>query len=306
MYKSKLTINDTQKAIEEIKIHFPKYFGKRLSLTRVTAPLFLEPATGLNDGLNGETAVSFLPGGSTTKLEIVHSLAKWKRNALELYHFQTGTGIYTDMNAIRREEHLSQIHSYYVDQWDWEKAISKIDRTEKYLKETVVKIYDSIKDIKKLLVKSYPTLTYTMPEEIFFIDSQDLEDKYPNTTPEEREYLLVKEKGAIFVQRVGHKLKSGVFHSARAFDYDDWTLNRDIIVYHPVLYIALELSSMGIRVDSAAVVKQSGKTAEEVKSLSPFHKGLVEETLPFSIGGGIGQSRLCMYVLEKHTSEKFK
>ncbi|UVD81479.1 aspartate--ammonia ligase [Mycoplasma iguanae] len=299
MYKSKLSIKETQKAIEKIKQDFPKILSLKLNLTRVSAPLFVEPSTGLNDGLNGEKAVKFEAKGIQKELEIVHSLAKWKRYALAKYNFQPGEGLYADMNAIRREEDLSKFHSFYVDQWDWEKNILREKRTEAYLEKTVKKIYESFKELELDIIQRFPAISKKLPEDITFIDSQDLEDLYPQLTPEEREVAYAKEKKAIFIKRVGYKLKSGKVQSSRAVDYDDWTLNGDIIVYHPILNTAVELSSMGIRVDSKALITQSQKPAEELKSLSPFHKELVEETLPFSIGGGIGQSRLCLFLLEK-------
>ncbi|QJB71463.1 aspartate--ammonia ligase [Mycoplasma sp. 1654_15] len=300
MYKSKLNIFETQKAIENIKILFPKFLSEALSLTRATAPLFVEPLTGLNDTLNGEAAVSFVPKGLDTKLEIVHSLAKWKRYALREYDFYVYKGLYTDMNAIRKEEILSPFHSYYVDQWDWEKIIKKEDRNLDYLKQTVKTIYDQIRKTEEELVKKYPQLKIKLPKELVFIDSQELEDLYPELSPSERETKFSKEKAkAFFVIRVGWKLKSGQVHSSRAIDYDDWNLNGDLIFYHETLDKAIEISSMGIRVDAKALLEQSKLTKLELEKKSKFHNDLVNENLPFSIGGGIGQSRLCMFLLEK-------
>lgn len=299
MYQPKINVKKTQKAIEIIKIQFPRLLAKNLNLTRVSAPLFLDPKTGLNDGLCGEKPVDFYAKNVKQKLEIVHSLAKWKRFALKQYCFNINEGLYADMNAIRQEENLSPLHSFYVDQWDWEKRITKNLRTEKYLKQTVFKIYQVIYELENLINKKFYVLTKKLPKEIYFIDSQELENLYPNNTPEEREILIVKQKKAVFIKKIGHKLNSGIVHSKRANDYDDWTLNGDIIVYHPILDTALELSSMGIRVDAKALIIQSQKTDQQLKNLSIFHKNLIEKTLPFSIGGGIGQSRMCMFLLEK-------
>ncbi|WP_215737422.1 aspartate--ammonia ligase [Mesomycoplasma hyorhinis] len=300
MYTSKLNIFETQKAIESIKIIFPKFLSEALSLTRITAPLFVEPLTGLNDTLNGEAAVSFIPKDQDTKLEIVHSLAKWKRYALRECDFYLYKGLYTDMNAIRKEEILSPFHSYYVDQWDWEKIIKKEDRNLDYLKQTIRTIYDQIRNTEAELVKKFPQLKIKLPKELIFIDSQELEDLYPELTPSQRETKFAQEKAkAFFVIRVGWKLKSGQVHSGRAIDYDDWNLNGDLIFYHETLDKAIEISSMGIRVDAKALLEQSKLTKPQLEQKSQFHHDLVNENLPFSIGGGIGQSRLCMFLLEK-------
>ncbi|PAK21316.1 aspartate--ammonia ligase [Mycoplasmopsis agassizii] len=299
MYKTKLDINQTQVAIGLIKSVFPKYLSQELHLTRATAPLFLDPKTGLNDGLNGETPVSFQFKNIDTTVEIVHSLAKWKRHSLKVYEFQENTGIYTDMNAIRRAEDLDEVHSFYVDQWDWEKVINVQDRNLNYLKMTVKSIYHQIKRMEYLLKSEYYNLEIKLPDELTFITAQELEDLYPDLNPEQREHQFARKVKAFFVIGVGYSLKSGVKHSGRAFDYDDWNLNGDLIVYHPVLDRALELSSMGIRVDSTSIVKQANKSSNEVASISPYHKGVIENQLPLTIGGGIGQSRLCMFLLEK-------
>ncbi|PAF55016.1 aspartate--ammonia ligase [Mycoplasmopsis agassizii] len=299
MYKTKLDINQTQVAIGLIKSVFPKYLSQELHLTRATAPLFLDPKTGLNDGLNGETPVSFQFKNIDTTVEIVHSLAKWKRHSLKVYEFQENTGIYTDMNAIRRAEDLDEVHSFYVDQWDWEKVINVQDRNLNYLKMTVKSIYHQIKRMEYLLKSEYYNLEIKLPDELTFITSQELEDLYPDLSPEQREHQFARKVKAFFVIGVGYNLKSGVKHSGRAFDYDDWNLNGDLIVYHPVLDRALELSSMGIRVDSTSIVKQANKSSAEVASISPYHQGVIENKLPLTIGGGIGQSRLCMFLLEK-------
>ncbi|AMD81368.1 asparagine synthetase AsnA [Mycoplasmopsis canis UFG1] len=300
MYKSKLNIKETQKAIQDLKKFFQKELQRELNLTRATAPLFIERKTGLNDGLNGEKAVSFNPKGhDNINLEVVHSLAKWKRNALKQYNYDVYEGIYTDMNAIRREEDLDDTHSYYVDQWDWERIIKKEDRNLTFLFDTVRKIYNGIYNTKEMLVKEFKTLTNDLAKEVYFISSQDLENLYPNLTLSEREDQITKEKGAVFVYQIGHKLKSGLIHSLRAFDYDDWNLNGDLLVYSNVLNKTIELSSMGIRVDERSIVEQSQKSEKEVKLLSNYHKDVVEKTLPLTIGGGIGQSRLSMFLLEK-------
>ncbi|MDQ0514158.1 aspartate--ammonia ligase [Mycoplasmoides fastidiosum] len=302
MYHSKLNITLTQKAIGFLKHHFQIELAKALNLVRVTAPLFLDPETGLNDGLNGEAPVHFsvvTQEQKNKKLEIVHSLAKWKRFALTEYCFQIGEGIYADMNAIRKEEVLSPYHSYYVDQWDWEKAIASFERTEGYLEKVVKTIFEVFKRIETLVNQEFKGLSRKLPDEIFIIDSQVLEDMFPNQTPEQREYSIVKQKKAVFIKRVGHKLKSNVPHSKRAFDYDDWNLNGDFIFYHEPTDAALELSSMGIRVDREALIAQSDKNSEDLRNLSPYHKSVIDETIHFSIGGGIGQSRVCMFFLEK-------
>lgn len=299
MYQSKLNIKETQRAIQELKKFFQKNLQKELNLTRATAPLFIERKTGLNDGLNGEKPVSFIPKGMSIELEVVHSLAKWKRNALKEYNYEVGEGIYTDMNAIRREEDLDNTHSYYVDQWDWELIISREQRSLDFLKQVVNKIYTSILKTKEMLIKDFSALNNNLAKEVFFISSQDLEDLYPNLSLNEREDAITKDKGAVFVYQIGDKLKSGLIHSLRAFDYDDWTLNGDLLVYSHVLNKALELSSMGIRVDADSIVRQSKMTVEEVKNVSPYHKAVVENKLPLTIGGGIGQSRLSMFLLEK-------
>ncbi|WP_027121016.1 aspartate--ammonia ligase [Mycoplasma leonicaptivi] len=299
MYKSKLNIKQTQKAIQDLKKIFQKKLQSNLNLTRATAPLFLEKETGLNDGLNGEKAVAFSPKNSSIHLEVVHSLAKWKRNALKQYHYDLYEGIYTDMNAIRREEDLDNTHSYYVDQWDWEKIIDKKDRNIEFLKSTVKNIYDAILYTKEQLVLEFPILENNLASEVYFISSQELENMYPEFSIKERETAITKLKGSVFIYQIGHELKSGLIHSLRAFDYDDWNLNGDLVVYSHVLNKAIELSSMGIRVDASSIVNQSKKSANEVEQISPYHKAIINDELPFTIGGGIGQSRLSMFLLEK-------
>ncbi|UUM20110.1 MULTISPECIES: aspartate--ammonia ligase [unclassified Mycoplasma] len=299
MYQSKLNIKQTQQAIQDLKFDFTKQLHKRLHLTRVSAPLFVKSDSKINDGLNGETPVTFFPKGIDQQHEIVHSLAKWKRTALQKYHFAKYEGIYTDMNAIRREEQLDYKHSYYVDQWDWEMIIDQSDRNVDFLKATVSKIYESIKFVKRELILDFPQLVYDLPEELTFITTQELYDLYPNLTPEQRENEFSKKHKAFFVIGVGYKLPDGVEHSKRAFDYDDWTLNGDLIVYDKVNDAALEISSMGIRVDASALAKQKEYLNIDDSKIGEYHNGIYQSTLPFTIGGGIGQSRLSMFLLEK-------
>lgn len=300
MYKSKLNIKETQKAIQSLKKYFQTLLQENLNLTRATAPLFLLKETGLNDSLNGEAAVGFSPKNQPeVHLEIVHSLAKWKRHALKQYNYLPHEGIYTDMNAVRKEEDLDFTHSYYVDQWDWEVIINKEDRNIAFLQNTVKKIYSVLYQTKELLVKEFPSLENNLSKDLFFITAQELEDLYPSLSLSEREDAIVRDKGSVFIYQIGHKLKSGLIHSLRAFDYDDWNLNGDLLVYSKVHNKAIELSSMGIRVNQDSIVSQSNKTLEEVKSLSPYHQSIIENTLPLTIGGGIGQSRVSMFLLEK-------
>ncbi|QNM93485.1 aspartate--ammonia ligase [Mycoplasma sp. Pen4] len=299
MYHSKLNIRQTQSAIQDLKLIFQEELKKHLNLTRATAPLFVAQKTGLNDGLCGEEPVWFLDHQNQERLEVVHSLAKWKRDALKKYNFLPYEGLYTDMNAIRKMENLDALHSYYVDQWDWEQVILAKDRNLDYLKKTVRKIYQVLKDTKRILKETYYQLEDELPEDIFFISAQELENLYPNKTISERERLIAKEHGAVFIYQIGHKLDSGLIHSQRAFDYDDWNLNGDLIVYSKVLDDAIELSSMGIRVDQNSIVSQSGLTKDQVIELSPYHKNIITNKLPLTIGGGIGQSRVSMFLLEK-------
>ncbi|MCT4469977.1 aspartate--ammonia ligase [Mycoplasma sp. HS2188] len=298
MYKSKLSIRQTQSAIQDLKSFFQEELKKELNLTRATAPLFVSQKSGLNDGLSGEKPVKFFPKDTAEELEIVHSLAKWKRQALYNYHFDVYEGLYTDMNAIRREERLDDTHSYYVDQWDWEKIILPKDRNIDYLKSIVNSINKCIVDTKKHINQKY-NLEHRFSEEVYFISAQELEDLYPHLTPEQRENELASVKGTIFIYQIGWNLKSGKPHSNRAFDYDDWYLNGDLIVYAPWKNKAIEISSMGIRVDKKSLIEQSGLSTEEVKKISEFHSGIIDDILPLTIGGGIGQSRLSMVMLEK-------
>ena len=300
-YNSPLTIRETEVAIKEIKDHFERSLAKSLHLTRVSAPLFVKPESGLNDNLNGvERPVSFgIKEQEDTPAEIVHSLAKWKRYALKHYGFHSGEGLYTDMSAIRRDEDTDNIHSIYVDQWDWEKVISKEERNMETLQYTVRKVYSALKETEDYISRRYNYIEALLPDDIFFITSQELEDLYPGCDAKEREYRLAREKGAIFISQIGKTLASGKKHDGRAPDYDDRELNGDIIVYYPVLDIALELSSMGIRVDEEALARQLKLSGCEDRASLPFQKSLLNKELPYTIGGGIGQSRICMYYLRK-------
>jgi aspartate--ammonia ligase len=291
----------TEVAIKQTKDFFENELAKELNLTRVSAPLFVKPETGLNDNLNGvERPVAFdVKGIGGDTVEVVHSLAKWKRMALKRYGFSAGEGLYTDMNAIRRDEDLDNLHSVYVDQWDWEKIIEKSQRTEETLKTIVNKIYSVFKRTEAHLTALYPELDKMLPEEIFFVTTQELEDMYPELSPKERENALAREKKAIFVMKIGDLLKSGIKHDGRAPDYDDWALNGDIVFYYPVLDIAFEVSSMGIRVDEDSLVAQLKKAGCEDRKNFKFHKDLINKELPYTIGGGIGQSRICMFFLRK-------
>ncbi|SKC82312.1 aspartate--ammonia ligase [Maledivibacter halophilus] len=300
-YEAKLNLIDTEIGIKSIKDHFQKTLAKKFQLTRVSAPLFVRPETGLNDNLNGiERPVSFdVLGIGGKEVEVVHSLAKWKRMALAKYGFDVGKGLYTDMNAIRRDEELDNLHSIYVDQWDWEKIISKEERTVETLKEIVQEIYNVFKDTEEEICSIYPKLEKQLPEDIFFITAQQLEDKYPELTPKQREDAITKEKGAVFVMQIGEDLKSGIKHDGRAPDYDDWKLNGDILFWYPVLDMAFEVSSMGIRVDEKALERQLKLADCEKRKELPYHKDLLEGKLPYTVGGGIGQSRMCMFFLQK-------
>jgi len=300
-YKSELDLHDTQIAIKTVKDYFQKALTRRLNLLRVSAPLFVTPSSGLNDNLNGvERPVSFgIKEQDDAQAEIVHSLAKWKRYALKEYGFRHGEGLYTDMNAIRRDEDTDNIHSIYVDQWDWEKIISKEERTVDTLKEVVREVYKALRATETYMTLQYDYIEETLPKDIFFITSQELEDMYPDCTPKEREYKITKLKGAVFIMQIGGQLASGEKHDGRAPDYDDWSLNGDIIVYYPLLDIALELSSMGIRVDEDALLKQLELAGCPERAELPFQKAILEQELPYTIGGGIGQSRICMFYLRK-------
>ncbi len=305
-YKPLLNLRETEKAIKLIKDFFERRLAEELNLERVSAPLFVIPETGLNDDLNGvERKVAFGIkdlGGQT--VEIVQSLAKWKRNALHRYGYSRGTGLYTDMNALRRDEELGNLHSVYVDQWDWEVVISREQRTKACLEETVRKIYRAVKVTEDFVAGRYPRIKSSLPDEIRFVTSQELEDAWPELDPRGRETKAAEQYGAIFVHEIGAKLKSGVRHDGRAPDYDDWKLNGDIILWNPVLNCAFEISSMGIRVDENALKAQLAEAGCEDRLERPFHRGILDGALPLSIGGGIGQSRLCMFYLKKvHVGE---
>ena len=299
-YHSCLSLYDTQKAISLIKRVFEDTLCGNLNLSRVSAPLFVEASTGLNDDLNGvERPVSFDVPDIGRDAQVVHSLAKWKRLALHRYGFRPGKGLYTDMNAIRRDETLDNIHSIYVDQWDWEKIISKKDRTRETLESIVRSVYKALKVTEDYMAYEYEYIGRYLPENITFVTTQELEDMYPDCTPKEREYKIAKLHGAVFIEQIGDKMKSGEKHDGRAPDYDDWKLNGDILVYYPVLDIGLELSSMGIRVDEDSLKEQLVKAGCEERAELPFQKAVLEGELPYTVGGGIGQSRICMFFLRK-------
>ena len=300
-YTPALGLYDTQVAIKTVKDFFQQSLAEQLYLLRVSAPLFVTPESGLNDNLNGvERPVTFgIREQNERPAEIVHSLAKWKRNALKQYGFHIGEGLYTDMSAIRRDEDTDNIHSIYVDQWDWEKIILKEDRNVEYLKETVRKVYKALKKTEKYMAIRYDYIEEILPKEIFFITTQELADLYPDKTPKEREDIIAKEKGAVFLMEIGDKLANGEPHDGRAPDYDDWHLNGDIIVWYPVLGHALELSSMGIRVDEDSLARQLKLSGCEDRAKLPFQKAILEKKLPYTVGGGIGQSRICMFYLRK-------
>ena len=298
-YQSKLNLLETQQAIKEVKDFFERNLANTLSLTRVSAPLFVQGDTGLNDNLSGnETPVTF-ETEDMKNLEIVHSLAKWKRKALKRYSFKTYTGLYTDMNAIRKHETLSNIHSIYVDQWDWEKIILEEDRTDQMLEAIVKDIYQVFKDTEQYINSKYTYLTKKLPDEIFFITAQELYDLYPDLDDKGRENAITKKYKAVFVKQIGKKLSNGQPHDMRAPDYDDWELNGDILFYQPILDSSLELSSMGIRVSEETLIKQL-KLSDTLDRLElEYHQDVLNKKLPYTVGGGIGQSRMCMFFLEK-------
>lgn len=299
-YQAKLGIIDTELAIKKIKDTFECALAEQLSLIRVSAPLFVKTDSGLNDTLSGiERPVEFDVLDLKTQVQIVHSLAKWKRMALKRYGFSENQGIYTDMNAIRRDEQLDNLHSIYVDQWDWEKVITKEQRNLEYLKNTVRSIMNALKETEQTLLKAYPMLEKIVPDTIFFITSQELENAYPNFTDKQREDAICKEHKAVFVMQIGKVLESGKPHDTRAPDYDDWELNGDILLWYPLLNRAVEISSMGIRVDPDSLSKQLALAGVEDRKKLNFHKQLLENQLPLTMGGGIGQSRICMLLLGK-------
>lgn len=300
-YKSSLDGRETERAIKFIKDTFQHEIISALNLQRISAPLFVRPESGLNDNLNGvERPVSFdAPCIGGAELEIVHSLAKWKRMTLGKYSFAPGEGLYTDMNAIRRDEDVDNLHSMYVDQWDWEAVINKEDRNVETLKKYVKLIYKAMKSTMARVHQKYPEIEDIFADDITFVTTQELEDMYPDDTPKEREDKLLREKKAVFLMQIGKELKSGKKHDGRAPDYDDWELNGDILLYYPVLDICFEISSMGIRVDENSLIDQIEKAGCEDRLCLDFHKKLLNKELPYTIGGGIGQSRLCMYMLQK-------
>ena len=297
-YKSPLDVYKTQKAISFIKETFQSRLASSLNLKRVSAPLFVTEASGLNDNLNGtERPVTFDVPAVGEDAQVVHSLAKWKRLALHEYHFYVGNGLYTDMNAIRRDEELDNIHSIYVDQWDWERVITESDRTLDYLKDTAQRIVNVICDTNDLLRVDFPELKVKLNREMFSITTQELEDMYPDLTPKEREDAITREHGTVLLMQIGKKLKSGKPHDGRAPDYDDWELNGDILFYNEVLGHSFEISSMGIRVDPKSLDHQLKERGCDSRRELPFHKRLLAGELPLTIGGGIGQSRLCMLMM---------
>lgn len=300
-YDPVIDLMESQRAIKKIKDYFQQELAYGLNLRRVSAPLFVDPLTGLNDNLNGvERRVDFtLKDIDELKVEVVQSLAKWKRMALGKYGIKPGHGLYTDMNAIRRDEELDNLHSAYVDQWDWEKVITREQRTEEYLRETVRTIYNSLKNLGDYVNRLYRNIHTVLPNEIFFVTTQELEDMYPQLTPKEREDAITKEHRAVFIMKIGGRLASGEKHDGRSPDYDDWELNGDIILWNDVLDRAFEISSMGIRVDAEAMRRQLAAENCQERAELDFHKAILEERLPFTIGGGIGQSRLCMFFLRK-------
>ncbi|MEW8969385.1 aspartate--ammonia ligase [Mesobacillus jeotgali] len=300
-YQSKLDLKETEIAIKKTKDFFENHLAETLELTRVSAPIFVRSGKGINDDLAGnERVISFdAPGVENDVMEIVQSLAKWKRMALKRYGFSLGEGLYTDMNAIRRDETLSQLHSLYVDQWDWEKVISRKQRNGQILRTTVEKIFDVMKKTEIFLANLYPTLGTILPEKISFISSQQLEDLYPELSPKEREDKIAERFGAVFISEIGHELRSGQKHDVRSPDYDDWNLNGDLLLWYPPLGRAIEMTSMGIRVDEKSLLEQLKLAGQEQRTQLEYHQALLNKELPYTIGGGIGQSRLCMFLLRK-------
>lgn len=299
-YRPVLDIFETQRAIKIVKDTFERVLAAALNLERVTAPVIVPADSGINDDLNGvERKVRFTMKEIGGEAEVVQSLAKWKRMALKRYDFRVGKGLYTDMSAIRRDDDADNLHSIYVDQWDWEKIITRDDRKIIYLKNTVKSVYKAIRKTAVAVSKKYPALKAELPEKIAFVSTVDLEREYPDKTRKERENIVAKKYGAVFLHHIGWDLKDGAPHDGRAADYDDWNLNGDIIVYNEVLGSAFELSSMGIRVDEKSIVKQLNKRREAYKMANPYCEAVIHNQLPLTIGGGIGQSRLCMFLLKK-------
>lgn len=299
-YQPSLNLIETEEAIKLVKDTFERKLAEELDLIRVSAPLFVDPKTGLNDNLNGyEKAVSFKSIELNQELEVVQSLAKWKRNALKKYNFEIGKGLYTDMNAIRPFEELDNLHSLYVDQWDWEKIITSKDRTLNYLFSTVKQIYKALLDTEEVIVEKFPKLKHGLPKDIEFVSTSELEAMYPTLSRKERENEIAKKYKAVFLYKIGWPLKDGESHDGRAADYDDWNLNGDIMLWYDPLQIAFEISSMGIRVDSKSIVKQLKHKNEDFKLENQYVQDVINNNLPLTIGGGIGQSRMCMYMLKK-------
>ena len=297
-YHSDLNLHDTQVAIKTVKDFFQQTLAQKLNLLRVSAPVFVSPSSGLNDNLNGvERPVSFDIKGQEENAEIVHSLAKWKRYALKKYGFAQGEGLYTDMIAIRRDEDLDNIHSVYVDQWDWEKIISREERNLETLKSTVRDVYKALRKTEMYMAIQYDYIEEILPKEIFFITTRELAEMFPDNTPKEREYFIAKAKGAVCVMQIGDVMENGQRHDGRAPDYDDWQLNGDILMWNDVLGRAFEISSMGIRVDEESLARQLTLAGCEERRELPFHKMLLAGELPLTMGGGIGQSRLCMLMI---------
>ncbi len=298
--EKKLSIRETEIAIKHIKDFFERKLAEKLNLTRVSAPLFVLSESGLNDNLSGvERPVSFEIKAMAQNAEIVHSLAKWKRMALSKYEFSEGEGLYTDMNAIRRDEDMDELHSIYVDQWDWECILSEQNRTLDTLKDFVKRIYSVFKETEQDIIEKYPLLDRYLPEEIFFITTGELEERYKGLSPKEREREICKEKGAVFLMQIGDKLSNGLPHDNRAPDYDDWVLNGDILFWYPPLAREFEISSMGIRVDEKSMESQLVAAGCEERKKLPFHQAILNKKLPLTIGGGLGQSRICMFFLNK-------
>ncbi|MFA7367212.1 MAG: aspartate--ammonia ligase [Bacilli bacterium] len=304
-YQNKLTLKETEIAIKLIKDNFERFLSLNLDLIRVSAPLFVDPSTGLNDNLNGiEKPVGFTAGKHNQELEIVQSLAKWKRNALSKYGFLNGYGLYTDMNAIRPDEEVDNLHSIYVDQWDWEKVIEANNRNCDYLKSIVNKIIFSLYQTNEELKIKFPNLDFKINKDVFYITSEELLQMYPNLSPKERENEICKNKKTVFIIGIGHNLSNGEPHDGRSPDYDDWNLNGDILLWSDVLETAVEVSSMGIRVDKNSLLTQTQISNTNERLILPYHQDIINDNLPLTIGGGIGQSRICLLLLEKmHVGE---
>jgi len=299
-YQSKLSRRGTQRAIKTVKDTFQVKLAAALNLDRVTAPIMVTKASGINDDLNGvERKVHFTMKNIDGEAEVVQSLAKWKRLALYRYNYKADEGIYTDMNAIRRDDDTDNTHSLFVDQWDWCRVITREERNEAFLRKIVQKIVNAIYETNEVVKEKYPVLGFQMKKNVYFITSQELEDRYPDLTPKERENAIVKEHGTVFIEQIGGTLKSGEKHDGRAPDYDDWALNGDIMLWNDVLGAALEISSMGIRVDAESLRRQLAEAGCPEREAFPFHRAILDGTLPLTVGGGIGQSRLCMLLLEK-------